>query len=290
MSGAQVTLSTLGEQRPEWGPWLHVVEAMHREITGTEWDTAAGAVAAAPLTEPVLANASLRLDAALLRVTLRRFVAAAQSSGSEALSSGASFLHDDGLDTPALLAASVRDDRQRIAELAGTHDCQVVQPLTALFSMPFLHACRKRHESSLRDWRNAYCPICAAWPAFVEVRGIERTRHARCLRCGAAWRAQMLECAYCEARDHSQLVTLVPQDSHASGSIEACQTCGQYTKVFTVLQGCAPGAVYVEDLATADLDVAALDAGYLRPQGTAISLAVTAHVQGARRRLFGGPS
>ena len=81
---------------------------------------------------------------------------------------------------------------------------------------------------------------------------LERTRYARCHRCGAAWHARMLECPYCCAADHSQLITLAPQDGEAPGSIEACRACARYLKVFTVLQGCAPASVYVEDLATVD--------------------------------------
>ena len=68
----------------------------------------------------------------------------------------------------------------------------------------------------------------------------------------------MLECPYCCAADHSQLITLAPQDGDASGSIEACRACGRYLKVFTVLQGCAPASVYVDNAGGASTMVAHL--------------------------------
>ena len=284
MSTAHVTLATLREQRPEWGPWLGVVHAMQREIAGTEWDAAAAAIETTATTDPLLAHAALTCDADLPRATLHRLAAAARTSDCEPLASAVSCLRDDRVDAMAMFVASIADDRLLMAGLVGTPNAEVLHPLIAFVSMPFLHACRRRHESHVRGWGGTYCPICASWPAFVEVRGIERTRYARCGRCGTAWHAQLLKCPYCEANDHEELITLMPQGSDVAGSIEACQTCGGYTKVFTTLQGCAPTSAYVEDLASADLDIAALDAGYVRPRGLAVSLALRAPARGVGHR------
>ena len=51
-----------------------------------------------------------------------------------------------------------------------------------------------------------YCPVCGAWPAFAEMRGIERSRYLRCGRCGGGWQAQCLSCSYCGMTDHEELI------------------------------------------------------------------------------------
>jgi FdhE protein len=93
----------------------------------------------------------------------------------------------------------------------------------------------------------------------------------------------MLKCPCCATTDHAQLLTLVPRGSDSRGAIEACTSCERYTKVVTVLQGCAPGSVFIEDLATVELDLAALEAGYRRPQGDSPVLALTLEVRPRRR-------
>jgi FdhE protein len=118
----------------------------------------------------------------------------------------------------------------------------------------------------------------------VESRGIERRRYARCGRCGAAWHAQLLRCAYCGTSNHGDLVTLVPRRDAARGSIEACTRCRRYTKTFTTLQGSAPHSVIIEDLASVDLDVAALGDGYTHPQGAGYALAVSLADRGTAER------
>ena len=117
--------------------------------------------------------------------------------------------------------------------------------------------------------------MCGAWPAFAEVRGIERTRVFRCGRCGCGWHARPLRCPYCGIDDHRALVSLVPQHGGSHGVIEACTSCHSYAKTFTRLQGCAPETVMLDDLASVHLDVAALEEGYTRPQGPGYRLDVT---------------
>ena len=48
--------------------------------------------------------------------------------------------------------------------------------------------CWRRWAAAVPEgWVEPFCPICGAWPALAEVRGIERSRYFRCLRCGAGW-------------------------------------------------------------------------------------------------------
>jgi FdhE protein len=57
--------------------------------------------------------------------------------------------------------------------------------------------------------------------------------------------------------------------------IDACKRCLGYVKTFTTLQGSPPAKVMVDDLASVDLDIAALEQGYRRPAGAGYALDIT---------------
>ena len=96
--------------------------------------------------------------------------------------------------------------------------------------------------------------------------------------------------------DHDELVALVPEKaglnavgSNAVGSnavIDACQRCLGYVKTFNRLKGCSPGAVMLEDLASVDLDVAAIQHGFARPPGPGFALGITVNNSSPRRGFF----
>ena len=96
----------------------------------------------------------------------------------------------------------------------------------------------------------------------------------RCGRCGSEWQARALFCPYCGMTDHNELVSLVPEKSGSNSVIDACQRCLGYVKTFTTLQGSPPAKVMIDDLASVDLDIAAMQQGYKRPDGAGYALDV----------------
>ena len=130
--------------------------------------------------------------------------------------------------------------------------------------LPLLHACRRRWGVP-RDWARSTCPICGAWPGFAELCGVERSRYLRCVRCGAAWRAHGLACVFCGTRDHAALGSLVAEEGAPGWSIEVCNPCKGYLKVFTTLRPGPAEQVLLRDLASVELDIAAGLRGYRRP-------------------------
>jgi FdhE protein len=181
------------------------------------------------------------------------------------------------LNTVDLFKSSLCQNWQYLREAAADLgvDADALQAVAALVPVPFLHACNRRWQQSVNEsWTEGYCPVCGAWPAFAEVRGIERGRYLRCGRCGGNWQAQCLNCSYCGMTDHKELVSLVPEKSASNAVIEACKRCLGYLKIFTTLQGSAPIKVMVDDLASVDLDIAALELGYRRPAGPGYALDV----------------
>jgi FdhE protein len=290
MMAPDVALRGLKRQRPEWEPWLAVVQEILHETGTSEWDAAVPADVNAHLpTIPLLAGATLILQTSAVRRLLKRVIRIASLSGTSKMATLESALHAD-LDVLTLFKASLCQDSDRVKEAAVVRgvDAEALQAVIALVPLPFLHACRQRWGSVISEsWVEGYCPVCGAWPAFAEVRGIERSRYFRCGRCGGEWHARCLHCPYCALSDHDALVSLVPEKGGSRGVIDACERCLGYFKTFTRLQGCPPATVIVDDLASVDLDVAALEQGYTRPPGAGYPLEVTVTDKGATRRFFG---
>ena len=167
-------------------------------------------------------------------------------------------------------------------------DPEAFHAVTALLPLPLLHACNRRWKPS-ESWLEGYCPICGAWPAFAEIRGIERNRYFRCGGCGSEWQSHCLFCPYCAATDHNQLASLVPEQSGSRSVIDACNRCLGYLKAFTTLQGSPPARIILDDLATVELDCAAAERGYKRPPGAGYLLNVTVsnNVSGFGSRVSG---
>lgn len=280
MSGSPTALEGLRRDWPAWAPWLAVVEETMREAGGgaSRWDAMVPeGTAASPRTRPRLSGARLSLDEGAVRGWLERLARVAARGPAPKMATVAGALAGNG-DAITLFEASLRQDTGRIDEIAARRgaDPEGLQALGALVAVPFLHACNRRWAPSASwEWAEPYCAVCGAWPAFAEVLGAERSRQFRCGRCGGAWPSQPLCCPYCANTDHDLLLSLVPENARAGGVIEACGRCLGYLKAFTTLQGCAPEAVMLEDLASVDFDVAALEQGYRRPAGPARLLDVT---------------
>jgi FdhE protein len=294
MSAPDAALNGLRREHPEWEPWLVVVDEILREAGSPAWEAA---VPAPPQAQrpavPLLAGATLSLDAGLVRRLFERLIRTASRVGTPKMSSLKAALHAD-LEWAPLFAASLCQDSDKVNQIAAVSgaDAEALHAVIAVLPVPFLHACNRLWASSISaSWVEGYCPVCGSLPAFAEVRGIERNRFFRCGRCGGAWHARALYCPYCAMSDHGELVSLVPEKggSNAVGSnavIDACQRCLGYVKTFTRLQGCSPAAVTLEDLASVDLDVAAIEQGFARSPGPGHALGITVIEKDARRRIF----
>jgi FdhE protein len=295
MTAPVAALQDLKRQRPEWQAWLGVVEEALRETGTPAWDAAVPEdVPGRSSSAPLLAGATLAVPMRSVRHLWQRLIRIAAHSGMPKMAGVQVALH---VDVDRLVIAALCQDADRITDIASRAgaDADALQALAALLPMPVLHACNRRWTANRAPgWVEGYCPICGAWPAFAEVLGIERNRHFRCGRCSAAWHAHALWCPYCGTRAHDDLVSLVPEkngvktgpNGASNGAIEACKGCKGYVKTFTRLRGCAPGTVMLEDLASVEFDVAALDHGYRRPAGAGCVFSVSVTDSGAARGLF----
>jgi FdhE protein len=277
-------LKDLGRQHPEWEPWLAVMEAVLSEAANAKWDALVPARNHRQENRiPLLAGITLALDTSLVRTWIQDLFAVAARRGTAQMSSLNLVKHSES-SSLALFESSLWQNRARVREAAARFgaDADAFEAVSLLIPVPLLHACARKWDScKAESWTEGYCPICGAWPALAEVRGIERSHYFRCGRCGGGWQAQCLSCPYCGTTDHNELASLVPEKSGSMGVVNVCKRCLGYVKTFTRLQGSPPAAITVDDLASVDLDVAAVEQGYKRPEGLGYSLEV-AVVDGTR--------
>jgi FdhE protein len=285
MTAIDTGLQDLKRQHPEWEPWLAVVQEILRETDNPQWDAVVPDRTTQQDKTPLLAGASLVLEQNSVRRLIQLLIQAACRSGTPKMATLEPALRVE-LDVLRLFQAALRQDGDYLKETAVDvgAEPEAFQAVAALIPVPFLQACNRRWKlATAESWLEGYCPVCGTWPAFTEVRGIERNRYFRCGRCGGEWRAHCLFCAFCGMNNHEELVSLVPEKSGAGRTIEACKRCLGYVKTFTTLEGSAPAKVILDDLASVDLDVAACAQGYKRPQGAGYALDVTIMANGATK-------
>jgi FdhE protein len=289
MMAIDTGLPDLKRQHPEWEPWLVVVQEILSETANGKWDEVVPVRAEVQQNKvPLLAGVNLALEQGSVRRLFEQLVRVAHRSGTPKMATLEPALHTE-FDILSLFRASLCQDADHLVETAATIgvDLEALQAIAALLPVPFLQACNRRWAPSIaKSWMEGYCPVCGAWPAFAEVRGVERSRCLRCGRCGGEWQAHCLFCPYCGMTNHEDLVSLVPEKSGSNSVIDACRRCFGYVKSFTKLQGSPPVKVFLDDLASVALDVAALEQGYKRPHGAGYFLAVTVTDKGMAPGVF----
>ena len=267
-------IDALAREYPDWQPWLMVVEAVMREATDPSWEAWVPAAESKAAHVPRLAGATVTVDLSKIRHWQQHLLQTAAQSGAPKMSQFSS-LQKVTMNSAAIFAAALCEDGAALKQMADDLrvDPEPFSAVSALNAVPFLHACNRRWQGSQAPgWTAGYCPTCGAWPAFAETRGIERSRYLRCGRCGAEWQAHALFCCFCSNSDHKELGSLVPENSGANRAIDTCNRCRGYLKTFNKLQGSAPTKIMLDDLASVDLDIAALEQGFKRPPGPGYAL------------------
>ncbi len=175
------------------------------------------------------------------------------------------------VDPRSLVALSLARDRKALRSSSLYHGFapDLVWLVGELASAPLAHAYQSRLFAAPQlggqaaGWDRGYCPCCGSWPALVEV--LDGARFLRCSYCAAAWQLSRPRCVYCGAADARYVVAAADGDRHER-LVELCTGCSGYTKAI-VVGGLTPFPLSaIDDLGTMDLDRAALDRGYHRPE------------------------
>lgn len=270
-------LDTPAQAHPEWTAWLRVVREIAVELSSPAWDANPPRTTAATSDlAPLLTGAALRPDGRALARLLDRLTDVARAQGLHALAGDVEQTQETSTDEAlAVFLAAVNGDEAALdlrASRTGASP-EGLRTLVQLLPMPYLHACARRWSASHGSpWSQGYCPVCGVWPAFAEVRGIERARHLRCGRCGAGWPMPVLACTYCATTDHETLGTLVVDDKTSRFALDVCRGCSGYLKSCTTLQATPSDEVLATDLASVEFDLVAIERGYLRPPGPGVAL------------------
>lgn len=267
------TAERLTREHPEWTPWAALLAVTLREIEAGAWASVAVESPVSPASgAPALDGTRLAVDA---RVASRWLHALFRTSA-ERSAALAPLVHATLPDPLRLLEAAIGHDAASLDSVAT--GLGVPAPAFAavaiLVPVPLLHAVRARLGEPA-GWSGPFCPVCGEWPTLAEHRGVERQRRLRCGRCGSDWRGDPLFCPYCETRDHRRLGHLV---SHVLGEmrkVDTCQECRGYLKAVTTLTAMSGADVLLQDLATVELDVAAISEDYRRPDQPGASVRTT---------------
>lgn len=277
------TPDALARACPEAAPWLRVLgRAREAARRGTSRAQATLDEARAP-DAPVLAGAVIEVDGSALA---RLAAALGAAAGRGVAAAGATWRR---LDAVALLEAALTADGDRVTALAAGVGVEAgaLGAIGQALAMSVLWPVAASLEDRIPPgWTRGSCPFCGAWPTLAEERGLERTRRLRCARCGAAWPGLPLQCPYCGTTDHTRLGSLRLEAALETRRVDLCDACRGYLKTVVTLGALDRALVPLADLATVELDLAALARGYARPPEPDRPLAVRVRPRpprGARR-------
>ncbi len=222
---------------------------------------------------PLLFGASPFVAAGAVAALVRALAAEAVSGAAVAEARAVCAALDAGVfDLPrAVAAACALDGVALSALLAGMGEAAPLAETLVHYALaPAFRAAAERYAPLIVStaWPRGVCPVCAAPPVLGELRGGESRRVLRCGRCGAAWPYQRLRCVYCGTGDHRKLSSLHAEGEGEFLRVELCDVCRGYIKSLARLDPIAYELLPAEDLATAALDLAAIERGYARPGGT----------------------
>jgi len=216
----------------------------------------------APLPVDVLTPVAVDLGAAI-----------AAASGYAAARRAAESLASGEVDPARLMALVYQRDQDGVRQLASEHAINVdmLWLLGDLVVAPIAHlqqrsALRESEPDSpvreaLERWDHGYCPACGSWPSLAEFFFGERL--LRCAFCACTWRPRVDQCVYCRT-DDQRFATIVPDRHQPGRRLELCKACGGFLKTLDAEVITPFPLVAIEDLASADLDQAALHHGFKR--------------------------
>jgi FdhE protein len=233
---------------------------------------------------PALAGEPIPLPVQTLTTALLRLSGELAAGGAgEVAEHIRSAIASGNLDAGSLLAASLSRDQGAIRAGAVHRGLapDLVWLVAELAVGPFAYALQRavfahasppeetddarsddRVRSALDGWNHGYCPACGSWPAMAEVVGGHRL--LRCSFCAAAWELTTYACVYC-TEDGEPFVTAAPDEERKDRRVEVCGSCRGYLKTVDVSEVSPFPLLSIGDLETMDLDMAAMDHGYVKP-------------------------
>ena len=213
---------------------------------------------------PALHGEPIPLPSGLIELSAREFCEhLARGGAGESAAAVGRALDRRALDGASVVSACFGRDQRRVRFLAVQQGLSpdITWLVAELALAPFAYLLQRRADIA-GPWDRGFCPACGSWPAIVEVLG---GRHVlRCSFCAAGWELSSYRCLYC-ANDAETFVTAAPDPEQPGRRLQMCGACGGYVKV---LEAAAPTdfpLLAIEDLASMELDMVAIERKYMRP-------------------------
>jgi FdhE protein len=218
---------------------------------------------------PALRNEEIAVPDGLKEVLAPLCAALADGGAGEPAEHLRDALLTQGIDGDSLLRVSLARDQEaiRTSALHMGLSPDLVWLIGELGSSPLAYLIQERLLAEAGtpkrgSWDRGYCPSCGSWPTFIELVG--DSRDLRCSFCAATWQLASHRCVYC-GNAGSDFVTAAPDLMRSNRLVELCSACGNYTKALRVRDPARFPLLAIDDLATTDLDHAAMDRDYRRP-------------------------
>ncbi|MGH9346988.1 MAG: formate dehydrogenase accessory protein FdhE [Vicinamibacterales bacterium] len=220
---------------------------------------------------PALHGEPIPLPSKLLELSAREYCAhlAGSGAGEAAAAIGRAF-EAGTLDAAAVISACFGRDQRRVRFMTAQQGLSpdIAWLVAEMALAPFAHLLQCRalataHTTgSVRAWDRGYCPACGSWPAIAEAVAGRHT--LRCSFCAAGWELSSYRCLYC-SNDGETFLTGAPDPKQPWRRLQMCGACGGYVKVLELVTPTEFPLVAVEDLASMDLDLTAIERKYIRP-------------------------
>jgi FdhE protein len=239
---------------------------------------------------PLLDGQTLRAHAGSVRRLLTRLTAVVgKDSGAATGAMGLNEAIKQGaLDVASLLRAAIVHNDEALTQLARSMgvDTSLLATIASFTALPLLQVCGRRADPVVARirWTSGFCPVCAAWPILAELRGLDRERWLRCGRCGSGWCVAHVGCPYCANTDQRSSGYLAPEQQRESRRAVTCDVCRGYIKTVTTFQAIPPVEIGLMDMQTLELDIAALEQDYGRPEVPGFPLEVAVELTERRSR------
>ncbi|MFH1896691.1 MAG: formate dehydrogenase accessory protein FdhE [Candidatus Desantisbacteria bacterium] len=112
-------------------------------------------------------------------------------------------------------------------------------------------------------WLRNYCPMCGNKPQMARLQKEDGKRLLQCAICSTQWQFMRIKCIYCGTEDQNDLRFFWADDS-SPYRVDVCDKCKGYIKTVDERK-CQEGMKinhFIEDIATAYLDILAVEQGY----------------------------
>ena len=124
-------------------------------------------------------------------------------------------------------------------------------------------------DTSLKNWKNGFCPVCGHWPSFGYFERGKDNKNLWCLHCGTTWIFDKVRCFYCYDSNPANVNTLSKTDEQDFG-IQVCKKCRRYLKAASGADHAAKFNFDSTYLGSTILDLIASKEGYVQESSLSI--------------------